>query len=81
MRVEIRLFALARERAGRDVLDLELAERATVADLRRAVAAGCPALAPLLDSSLLAIDSEYARDDEVVPAGASVALIPPVSGG
>ena len=81
MRVQVRLFALARDRAGREVLDVELPERAVVADLRRAVARECPALAPLLPSSLVAIDAEYARDDQTVAAGSSVALIPPVSGG
>ena len=81
MRVEVRLFAAARQRAGRPTLDLELPEPATVAALKRALAAACPALAPLVASLRIAVDSEYAADDAPIPPGAEVAAIPPVSGG
>ncbi len=51
-RVRVRLFALAKERAGRSEIDLELAEAATVAGLRAALAERLPALAPLLRQRL-----------------------------
>lgn len=80
-RFALRLFAIARERAGRAEVEVELALPATVADLRRAIAEQHPALAPLAPRVLVAIDSDYASDDCLIPAGANLALIPPVSGG
>ena len=81
MRVSIRLFALARQRAGRPVVDLDVPEPATVAAVKRALAEAVPELAPLLPSLLLAVDAEYAADDQLIRPGAEVAAILPVSGG
>lgn len=77
----VRLFAVARERVGRGEITLELPEGATVADLRAALAEQFPPLAPIADRVMIAVDSEYADDAMVVPADASLAVIPPVSGG
>jgi molybdopterin converting factor small subunit len=81
VRVSIQLFALARERAGRSVWDLELPQAATVADLKTALGATCPALASLVPNLRIAINAEYALDDQPIPPGAELAAIPPVSGG
>jgi molybdopterin converting factor subunit 1 len=81
MIIHVRLFARARDLAGSDVLRIELPDGATVADLRRRLAADCPALAGLLERSALAVQSEFAADSLVLSADAEVALLPPVSGG
>jgi molybdopterin converting factor subunit 1 len=81
MRVEVRLFAVCRERAGTDRLALELEPGATVASLLAAVAEAAPALAPLCPIVRVAVDQAFARPDEPIPEGAELALIPPVSGG
>jgi MoaE-MoaD fusion protein len=76
MVVHIRLFAALRERAGRDRLELELPEGARVADALAAV----DDLAGDL-SLVLAVNREYAAEDQPLNAGDELALIPPVSGG
>lgn len=81
MEVQVRLFALARELAGTDRLRVELPERATVAELRRRLAERCPALGPIVHRLLIAIDSEYATDEQRIEPGREVACLPPVSGG
>ncbi len=81
MRVELKLFAVARQRVGAGSIALELPEGATVADLKHSLVESQPALAPLLANLLIAVDNEYAPDDRPIPAGAEVAAIPPVSGG
>ncbi len=81
MRSTVLLFALAKERAGGPTLTVDLAEGATVADLKAAIGRACPALGPLLPTLRIAIDSEYAPDDRPVPPGSELAAIPPVSGG
>lgn len=75
------LFALARDRAGSGSLAVEVAEPVTVADLKAAIVRACPALAPMMPTIRIAVDSEYAADDLPIPPGAELAAIPPVSGG
>jgi molybdopterin converting factor subunit 1 len=81
MKLEVRLFAVARELAGADSISVELPQESTVAALRTAIARDFPQLAPLLPQVLFAVGSEYARDHTVLAADADVACIPPVSGG
>jgi molybdopterin synthase catalytic subunit len=80
MRVAVRLFAGLRERAGAEVVSVELPEGAVVRDLLAAMAA-TPVGELRPGQCVVAIDREYARADEPIVAGAEVALIPPVSGG
>lgn len=81
MRVTVRLFAAARERAGVGSLDVELATGASVAQLLAAVVAAKPVLASLLPHLRVAVNQEFAAADALVEEGAEVALIPPVAGG
>jgi molybdenum cofactor cytidylyltransferase len=81
MKVTVRLFALAKERAGGSELTIELSPGSTVADLRTALADRLPTLAPLMSSTLIAVDEEYASDGTAISPGSRLAVIPPVSGG
>lgn len=81
MIVRVQLFAVARDLAGRGVVEIELPEGGTVSDLRRALAAAVPSLAPVLPRVLVAVGADYARDSAVLRPGDEVACIPPVSGG
>jgi molybdopterin converting factor subunit 1 len=81
MTVTVRLFARARDLAGADALVVELPAGATVAQLRGRLAERCPALAALLARSALAVDGEFAREDQPLDGAGEVALLPPVSGG
>lgn len=81
MKVEVLLFAAARQAAGCDKLAVELSDGSNVGELRRAIAAVCPPLEGVLRNSLIAVNHEYAHENSIVPPQAEVALIPPVSGG
>lgn len=81
MRLAIRLFAVARQRVGSPQIEVDLPIPSTVGQLRDVLARSCPALADLLPSLMIAVDSEFAEDPLVIPVGAEVAIIPPVSGG
>ena len=81
MNVRVLLFAKARALAGRGEIEVDLADRATVGDLRKALHEGYPALQPLLPRLHVAINNDYAADVDVIPANAEVACFPPVSGG
>lgn len=81
MIVHVRLFARARDLAGADTVTVELPDGATVADLRRRLAAERPALAGLLARSAIAVADDFAQDTHILATGVEVALLPPVSGG
>ena len=81
MRLAVLLFAAARVRAGSSSIEVELAEPATVADLKRALGTTCPALVPVLASARVALAAAYADDADPIIPGVEVAIIPPVSGG
>ena len=82
MEVEVRLFAILRQRAGRDSLRLELPDGATVADAV-AVAGREPGLDGVLGEMPVraALNRTYVDDDAVLADGDELALVPPVSGG
>ncbi|HEX9618054.1 MAG TPA: molybdopterin converting factor subunit 1 [Anaerolineales bacterium] len=80
-RVTVLFFATLRERAGTKEASMELPEGAQVQDLKTVLAERFPGLASALDSALVAVDKTYAFDEDPIPAGAEVALFPPVSGG
>jgi molybdopterin synthase catalytic subunit/molybdopterin converting factor small subunit len=76
MRVQIRLFASLRERAGSSELTLELGEGALVRDALNE-------LRWLIGDvrAVLAVNREYASESTPLHADDELALIPPVSGG
>ena len=82
MLVRVRLFAILRERAGRDELELELADDATVAEAISAVRSqpGLGDVAGRLPVRM-AVNRDYAEEATVLAPGDELALIPPVSGG
>ena len=81
MNLRVQLFAAAKQLSGRDSLDVEVGQRATVADLRDALARQAPELATLLPRMRIAVNHEYVPDTSVLVADSEIACIPPVSGG
>jgi molybdopterin converting factor subunit 1 len=74
--VTVRLFAMLRERAGSGEVTLELPEGARVRDALDSLA-GLAEGIPLV----MAVNREYASEEQVLDPGDELALIPPVSGG
>ena len=81
MKITVKLFARASELAGCSEIDVDAAPGASVADFRAALQTQHPKLKPIAESLFVAIDSEYASDDQVIPETAQIACFPPVSGG
>ncbi len=82
MTVIVRLFAILRERAGTDRVELELPDEATVADALRGLSR-VPALTGLLDRLpvQMAVNRDYASPQTRLAPDDELALIPPISGG
>jgi molybdopterin synthase sulfur carrier subunit len=81
MMIRVRLFAAARQLAGRELIEVSLPAASTIGELRTAMFSQYPALAPLARAAMFSVGAEYAEDATQLAEGADVACIPPVSGG
>lgn len=81
MKINVQLFAAARERAGSGAVEVRLSENATVGALRSALVEQYPALADIAPHLHISIGDDYASDDMQLASSDRVACFPPVSGG
>jgi molybdopterin converting factor subunit 1 len=81
VRVSVRLFAGLYDLVGRREVELELADGATVADLREQLVSQYPTVTPFMSTLVCAVDEEYVPNGHRLSPGDQVALIPPISGG
>ena len=80
MKITILAFGIAKDITGQRFLDWEMPVGASVAELRASLAGKFPRLAELA-AIRLAVNSEYAVEQDLLHENDEVALIPPVSGG
>lgn len=82
MTIRVRLFAVLRQRAGRESVEVELEEGSTVADAL-AVLEHEPGLTDVLGRVpvRMAVNRDYAEPETVLAPDDELALVPPVSGG
>ena len=78
--MELKLFGIAKDIVGSNKLTVASDEFATVGDLKQWLSQQYPRLQQLR-SVAIAVDSEYAEDDQSLQHAHEIALIPPVSGG
>lgn len=81
MAITVLFFASLAEAVGARELSLAHVAGDTVASVCDRLVAEHPQIAEFTPTLLYAVDEEYAEVDAPVPAGATLALIPPVSGG
>lgn len=81
MAITVLLFASLAEAAGVRRLELEHHPGDTVGSVRDRLLAVHPQIERFCPRLVYAVNEEYAREGDAVPPGATVALIPPVSGG
>jgi molybdopterin synthase catalytic subunit len=81
VRVELRFFAIVRERIGTGEETLDLPDGSIVRDVLRHVESAYPDIAPLLRASMVMRNHEYVDPEQPLADGDEIAFIPPVSGG
>ena len=81
MRINVKLFAQARECVGSADARLELPAGSRVADALRSLERAYPALAELRPHLAVAVDGTLAHGADPLPGDCELALLPPVSGG
>ena len=81
MTVNVRLFAILRDRAGIDALHLRLPDGATIETASQHLGERFPVLREHLRRAAFAINRDYAPATASLRDGDELAVIPPVSGG
>ena len=81
MNIEVQFFSRLRDLAAGSKLDLDLPAGTTVADLLALLYRQYPAMQPWDAHLLIAVGLDYAARDQVLHAGESVSIMPPVQGG
>ncbi|MBI1805944.1 MAG: molybdopterin converting factor subunit 1 [Ignavibacteria bacterium] len=79
--VNVKLFAVARDLAGREELTLSLPRESSVSDLVEALVHRYPRLEEWKRYLRCALNHQYISSDQILREGDEVAIIPPVSGG
>jgi molybdopterin converting factor subunit 1 len=81
VRIQVLLFAVLRERTGRDSAALDLPAGATVADALAALTTLHPTVAALLPRVQVAVNRQIVGKEHTLCDSDELALIPPVAGG
>src|SRR3970040_699960 len=80
-RIQVKLFAAAREIVGHGEVAIELKEGSTVGDLMEVIFSRFPGLKGMAGSLVFAVNRELAERGVGLQDGDEVGVIPPVSGG
>jgi molybdopterin converting factor subunit 1 len=80
MKIKILAFGITRDILGGSMVEMQMPAEASVADLRAALYTEYPALQKL-NNLAIALNTEYASEEQKITAMDEVVLIPPVSGG
>ncbi len=80
MKVNVLAFGIAKDIFGGASVDVELPEHSTTQNLKQSLEERYPRLKHLV-SYMVAVNNEYAQDEEVLTERDEIAIIPPVSGG
>jgi len=80
MKISILAFGIARDILGGSSIDIELNEQPTAGQLKQHLCEQYPDFEKLASISL-AVNTEYAKDEQLLEKGDEVVIIPPVSGG
>jgi len=80
MKIKILAYGIAREIIGNQSIALEFTENSPVLELKKKLIVAYPALEKLATFAI-AVNTEYATDEQILLENDEVAIIPPVSGG
>ncbi len=81
MRVKVSFFASFKERAGVKEAEIDLLPQTTVLEFKKVMISQFPGLEPFFPVMIVAVNRNFAFDQDLIPEGAEMALFPPVSGG
>lgn len=80
MKIKILTFGIAKDILGTSEKEIDVDEGLNVKQLKNILEEDFPQLQKL-KSYFIAVDEEYAEDDQIITSTNEIAIIPPVSGG
>jgi molybdopterin converting factor subunit 1 len=80
-KIRVLFFATFKEHTNTKETSVILNDDASVKDLKEEIIEKYPSLLQLINSALIAVNRQYAFDEDIIPNDAEVAIFPPVSGG
>ena len=80
MKISVLAFGIAKDIFGSSSVNVELPEQGTTGNLKQSLEEKYPRLKQLA-SYMVAVNNEYAQDEDILSEPDEVAVIPPVSGG
>lgn len=79
--ITINLYYHLKEKAGTSKVNLDIADAATIRELKQILIAKFPALESHLDNILILINQKVALDEDIVPKDSQVSFLTPIGGG
>ncbi len=80
MKIKLIAFGIAKDILGNRVLEIEVAEKTTIANLKTQLIESYPTFSKLASLSF-AVNESYQADDFLLMENQEVVIIPPVAGG
>lgn len=80
MKVKVLAFGIAKDIFGGSTIEVELPKNGTAQNLKQSLEEYYPRLKHLV-SYMVAVNNEYASDENLLTERDEIAIIPPVSGG
>src|SRR4030042_1078591 len=74
-------FATLRDKTGTREITIDFPTGSTIAEIKKMVLKKYPSIRQIMDTMIVALNHEFAFDEDVVPNEAEIAMFPPVSGG
>ena len=78
---KVLFFATLRDKTGIREAIIEFPPGSLISDIKKQILETYPNLRPSMDTIIVAMNHEFAFDENIVQDGAEIALFPPVSGG
>ena len=78
---KVLFFATLREKAGIREAVIEFPPGSRIVDIKKQLLEMYPNLKPSMETIIVAMNHEFAFDENLVQDGSEIALFPPVSGG
>jgi molybdopterin converting factor subunit 1 len=80
MKINVLAFGIVKDIFGASSVNVELPEQGTTGNLKQSLESSYTRLKQLA-SYMVAVNNEYAEDEDILSERDEVAIIPPVSGG